>query len=108
MKMNRGAKHPDRKRLFVSARGAGTIQVIDTTANKIAAEFEACNDASGMAVTPDGGKLYVTCGPANQVSVIDTSTYKRIAQIAVGTAPSGVALSEPPPPLDGRPELLWP
>ena len=93
--------HPDGKRVFVSAAGAGKVHVLDTGANRIVAEFEACNGASSMALTPDGHKLYVTCGPANQVAVIDTSTYKRLAQVAVGVTPASVVVREPTPPSDG-------
>jgi YVTN family beta-propeller protein len=93
--------HPDGKRVFVSAAGAGKVQVLDTSANRIVAEFEACNGPSSMALTPDGHKLYVTCGPANQVSVIDTSTYKRLAQVSVGVRPVSVVVRDPNPPSDG-------
>jgi YVTN family beta-propeller protein len=54
--------HPDGKRVFVSAAGAGKVQVLDTSANRIVADFEVGNGPSSMAFTPDGHKLYVTCG----------------------------------------------
>jgi YVTN family beta-propeller protein len=88
------ALHPEGKRVFVSAPGAGKVHVLDTGSNAIVAELDACQGASRMALTPDGSKLYVTCGPANEVAVIDTATSRRLARVPVGVTPSHIAVRD--------------
>ncbi len=63
--------HPDGKHVFVSAGGAGTVQVLDTATNAIVAEVPVGKRPWNMALTPDGAKLYVACGRSNAVTVID-------------------------------------
>jgi YVTN family beta-propeller protein len=74
--------------------------VLDTSANRIVAEFEVDDGPSSMAVTPDGRKLYVTRGPANRVSVVDASSYKPLAQVSVGVRPVSIMVSESNPPFE--------
>jgi YVTN family beta-propeller protein len=59
--------HPDGKRIFVSATGAGTVQAIDMTTNKIVAELEACDGPSDVGPTPSGSNL----PPSPRLRILD-------------------------------------
>ena len=74
--------HPDGKRVYVSAGGDGTVQVIDTATNTIIAAIPVGKRPWNMALTPDGRKLYVACGRSNAVAVVDTRSNTKIADVA--------------------------
>jgi YVTN family beta-propeller protein len=84
--------HPDGKRVYVSAGGDGTVQVIDTATNTISATVAVGKRPWNMALTPDGNKLYVACGRSDAVAVVDTRSNTKIADVPVGKLPWGVAI----------------
>ena len=84
--------NPDGKRVYVSAGGDGTVQVIDTATNAIIATTPVGKRPWNMALTPDGRKLYVACGRSNAVAVVDTQSNQKIAEGPVGELPWGVVI----------------
>lgn len=71
----------------------GTVSVIDTTSDTVAATIKVGNDPYGVAVTKDGKKVYVTDYKAYKVSAIDTTTNKVTSTVPVGKTPVGVAVT---------------
>src|SRR5215471_17546506 len=71
----------------------GTVSVIDTTSNTVAATIPVGSAPTGVAVTPDGSRVYVTNFNDNTVSVIATASNMVTAVITVGDSPFGVAVS---------------
>jgi YVTN family beta-propeller protein len=71
----------------------GTVSVIDTTSNTVAATIAVGNEPFGVAVTPDGSTVYVTNLLSNTVSVIDAASNTVTATIGVGSGPLGVAVT---------------
>ena len=84
--------HPDGKRVFVTSGGNGSVQVIDTSSQRIVAEVPVGRRPWNMALTPDGRKLYVACGRSNAIAVVDATSYAKTGEIAVGSLPWGVAI----------------
>ena len=71
----------------------GTVLVINTATNAVAATSPVGNYPIGVAASPDGSRVYVANDSSNTVSVIDTATNAVAATIPVGNAPIGVAVS---------------
>jgi YVTN family beta-propeller protein len=87
---------PDGRRVYVADQAAGTVSVIDTASNTVAATVRASEPAA-VAVSPDGRYAYVTnfgvgIGPGN-VSVIDTANNTVTATIPTGVTPGSIAIS---------------
>ena len=71
----------------MTSPGGGTVSVIDTATNSVAATISLgiSQNPFGVAITPDGTRAYVTISfPNNFVSVIDTATNTVVATIPVG------------------------
>jgi YVTN family beta-propeller protein len=102
---------PNGARLYVANQN-GTVSVINTADNTVAATITGLYYASAVAVSPDGKTVYVTnraqmsfddmcgsdpfCGgppPGGTISVIDTITNTITHTITVGYEPSGVTVS---------------
>ena len=80
----------------MTSPGGGTVSVIDTATNTVAATISLGTNQNpfGVAITPDGTRAYVTINfPNNFVSVIDTATNTVVATIPVGAGPIGVAIT---------------
>jgi len=84
--------HPGGKWVYVTSGGAASVQVIETTSEKVIAEIPVGKRPWNMAITRDGRKLYVACGRSDSVAVIDTASRRKIAEIPVGQLPWGVAI----------------
>jgi YVTN family beta-propeller protein len=87
---------PDGKHVYVTdLNRPGSILVIDTTNNTVAATVSIAN-TEGVAVNTDGKHAYVTSFSADplvngNVAVLDTAT--KIAMVPVGRFPAGVAVA---------------
>jgi YVTN family beta-propeller protein len=78
--------------VYVSNGGDGTVSVIETKSNTVAATIKVGKRPWNMALTPDGKKLYVANGRSDNISVIDTVTQQVVQTIAVGKLPWGVVI----------------
>lgn len=83
---------PDGGELYVS-NAAGSISVIDTSTDVVAATMAAGAGASGLAVSPSGANLYIANAAAGTVSVLDLATRRQLAVIRVGEQPATLTLS---------------
>ncbi|MGH6847501.1 MAG: beta-propeller fold lactonase family protein [Methylocella sp.] len=72
---------------------SGSVSVIDTATNMVAATVTVGGNPTYVAVTPDGQHAYVTNGMDGTVSVIATATNMVAATVTVGRAPEGVAIT---------------
>ena len=70
---------------------SGTVSVIDTTKNTLAATISVGTFPAGVAITPDGTRVYVA-NILNSISVIDTATNAVVATISSGQFPTGLAI----------------
>ncbi len=87
---------PDGTKAYVTrggGTGAGSISVIDTATNAVAATITAGINAWNLAITPDGTRAYVPNTGENNVDVISIATNTITATIPVGVAPRSVAIS---------------
>ncbi|HKR62760.1 MAG TPA: hypothetical protein VJZ00_03425, partial [Thermoanaerobaculia bacterium] len=89
-------------RLYVTNERAGTIQLIDTTTDRVVTTFRIGNRPRGMAVSPDGTKLYVAVSwwrngkPRSGIEgirTLDARTLKLLREFRAGTDPECVAVS---------------
>ena len=79
---------------YIANAGDGTVSVIDTATNAVAATIDVGGSPFGVAVHPDGATIYVTNNNDATVSVIDAATNAVTATIPVGGGPVyGVAVT---------------
>ena len=86
----------DSRYAFVTNRDAGTVSVIDLTADRIIANVRVGARPWGIGLTSDGKFLYTANGPSNDVSVIDTASLNVVATVRVGKTPWGIAIGPAP------------
>jgi YVTN family beta-propeller protein len=82
---------PDATKVYVTNQ-EGTVSVIATATDTVAATIRVGNRPYGVAITPDGAKLYVT-NQEGTISVIATATNTVTATIQVGNRPYGATRS---------------
>jgi YVTN family beta-propeller protein len=79
-------------RAYVANSKAGTVSVIDTTANPMAvvATVPVGVFPNGVALSPDGSQVYVTNFNGNSLSILATATNTVVGTVPVGDHPDGV------------------
>lgn len=85
---------PDGRQIWVNFAHPrnDTVQVIDTTTNKIVKTFIPGKAVLHMEFTPRGEQVYVSVRDADRVDVFDTNTLERIGEISADK-PSGIFLT---------------
>ena len=84
---------PARKTLYVVARDAKRIDVLDVEAGKVTRSIACPARPGGLTVSPDGGELYVTCGgPQGVVCIAAVASGKIDRTIPVGHTPGAPVL----------------
>lgn len=85
---------PDGRQIWVNFAHPrnDTVQVIDTTINKIIKTFTPGKAVLHMEFTPRGEQVYVSVRDADRVDVFNTNTLERIGEIAADK-PSGIFLT---------------
>jgi YVTN family beta-propeller protein len=85
---------PDGKKVFVSSTDTGTVKVIDTTTDTIAASIDVGAKPAGIAITPDGHLVIAAVGGADEAVIIDASTNAVLRHVPVGQAHSSCITSD--------------
>jgi DNA-binding beta-propeller fold protein YncE len=81
---------PKRRRLFVSALGNNTVEVIDVFSGKVIHGIEGLSEPQGPLYVPDFDKLYVANAGNGKVNVYDGATYTLRKSIDVGEDPDNM------------------
>jgi len=79
-----------RKRLFVSALGNNTVEVIDTFAGRVIRSIKGLGQPQGPLYVPGFDKLYVANAENGKVNVYDGATYTLKKTIDFGVDPDNV------------------
>lgn len=79
-----------RKRLFVSALGNNTVEVIDVFAGRVIRSIQGLSEPQGPLYVADFDKLYVANAGDGKVNVYDGATYALQKAIEVGEDPDNV------------------
>src|SRR5258707_494440 len=79
-----------RKRLFVSALGNNTVEVIDTFAGRVIRSIKGLSQPQGPLYVPGFDKLYVANAENGKVNVYDGATYTLKKTIDFGVDPDNV------------------
>src|SRR5205823_11536478 len=79
-----------RKRLFVSALGNNTLEVIDVFAGKVIRSIKGLSQPQGPLYVPGFDKLYVANAEDGKMRVYDGATYTLKKTIDFGTDPDNV------------------
>jgi YVTN family beta-propeller protein len=79
-----------RKRLFVSALGNNTVEVIDTFAGKVIRSIKGLSQPQGPLYVPGFDKLYVANAENGKMNVYDGATYTLKKTIDFGVDPDNV------------------
>src|SRR5438874_12386697 len=83
-----------RRRLFVSALGNNTLEVIDVFAGRVIHSIKGLAQPQGPLYVPDVDKLYVANAEAGKVRVYDGATYTRRKTIDFGKDPDNMRYDE--------------
>jgi YVTN family beta-propeller protein len=78
---------------YVTNSDSGSVSVINTGSNRVAATISVGNSPVGIALPPDGHFAYVANFGDGTVSVVNTATNSVTAAIPVGINPWGVAIN---------------
>ncbi len=81
---------PKRRRLFVSALGNNTVEVIDVFSGKVIHSIEGLSEPQGPLYVPAFDKLYVANAGNGKVNVYDGATYTLRKSIDVGEDPDNM------------------
>jgi DNA-binding beta-propeller fold protein YncE len=79
-----------RKRLFVSALGNNTVEVIDVFSGKVIHSIEGLSEPQGPLYVPEFDKLYVANAGNGKVNVYDGATYTLRKSIEIGEDPDNM------------------
>ena len=79
-----------RKRLFVSALGNNTVEVIDTFAGRVIRSIKGLSQPQGPLYVPSFDKLYVANAESGKMNVYDGATYTLKKTIDFGVDPDNV------------------
>ena len=71
---------PDGRELWVAARAAGSIAVLDTSTLEIAARIPLAGVPIRIAMTPDGRTALVTCAGSAELVAFDVATHRELAR----------------------------
>jgi len=73
---------------------AGSISVIETTANEVSGSYLVGYEPTRGVISADNSRLYISNFGSNNIAVYDIDLGKIIAYFPVGTHPDALALSE--------------
>ncbi|MFZ0885832.1 MAG: hypothetical protein WAN14_20685 [Candidatus Acidiferrales bacterium] len=79
-----------RKRLFVSALGNNTLEVIDVFSGRVIHSIQGLSEPQGPLYVPDFDKLYVANAGDGKVNVYDGATYTLRKSIELGEDPDNM------------------
>src|SRR5205085_2268296 len=79
-----------RKRLFVSALGNNTVEVIDTFAGRVVHSIKGVNAPQGPLYVPEVDKLFVADAGDGKVNIYDGATYQLRKSIDFGADPDNL------------------
>jgi len=79
-----------RKRLFVSALGNNTVEVIDTFAGRVIHSIKGVNAPQGPLYVPEVDKLFVADAGDGKVNIYDGATYQLRKSIDFGADPDNL------------------
>jgi YVTN family beta-propeller protein len=82
----------DGRAVYVSGDGSSSVDVIDTSSDKVVKTINVGKAPNGVALTPDDRLLVVTVYGEDRVAFVDTSTQAVVANLAV-PKPHTVAIS---------------
>jgi DNA-binding beta-propeller fold protein YncE len=72
------------KRVFVSALGNGTVEIVDFTKGQRTGQIKGLKEPQGVAFVPSNGALYVASGGDGSVRSFDSHTLKPLQSVALG------------------------
>ena len=78
---------------YVTNSGSGTLSVVDTTSNTVAATVGVGAAPRGLAVNVTANRAYVANSGNGTLSVIDTTSNTVVATVGVGVLPQGIAVA---------------
>ena len=79
-----------RRRLFLSALGNNTVEVIDTFAGRVVQSIRGLNLPQGVLYVPDVDKLFVANAGDGSVKIFDGSTYALRKTLEIGEDPDNL------------------
>ncbi len=86
--------HKDGKRLFVAARDAHQVAVVELPGGKVLQRIALPGEPTSMALSADGATLYVTAAaPKSIVCAVDTASGKISFTLPAGHTATGVAVA---------------
>jgi len=85
---------PDGTKLFVSSGDSGSVKVLDTESDTIAASIDVGAKPAGLSITPDGKLVVAAVGGADQAVLIDVSRNAVARRVSVGQAHSSCITSD--------------
>jgi YVTN family beta-propeller protein len=77
-------------RLYVAHSGANSVEVIDTTSDKVVATIPDTAGVHGIAVANDLGKGFTSNGGSNDVTIFDLKTSKATGNVKTGQNPDSI------------------
>ncbi|MFQ5876895.1 MAG: hypothetical protein ACE5JH_04265 [Acidobacteriota bacterium] len=88
---------PDDGLLYVTARDAGGLLVVDPSARRVIREIDVGVRPHGVVLSRDCRLAYVSDAGADEVAVVDLRRGERVGTLPAGSSPAGLALDR-----DGR------
>jgi YVTN family beta-propeller protein len=88
------AVSPDGARAFLSERLAGSVAILDTARNEVAARLAVGRIPWGIGISSDGSRVVVANRLNNSVSIIDPTMPAVIATVSVGAQPVEVVIAD--------------
>jgi YVTN family beta-propeller protein len=85
--------NPDTHRLYVTGQGSAVIQVVDTSAERVASTIAVGYQMFGLSIDVATNKIYVANPQADSVYVIDATTGRLLTAIPLNVIPFGVAVN---------------
>jgi YVTN family beta-propeller protein len=85
---------PDGMKVFVSSSDSGSVKVLDTATDTIAASIDVGAKPAGLTITPDGALVVAAVGGADEAVIIDVSRNAVARHVAVGQAHSSCVTSD--------------
>lgn len=84
----------ERQRLFVSALGNGTVEVIDLRAGRVVHEIKGLEEPQGVLYEPASKRLFVACGGDGTVRAYNAKTFAPLGKVALGDDADNVRWDE--------------
>jgi YVTN family beta-propeller protein len=82
------AQQASKLRILQTNYAGDSIQIIDTSTNKIVGEIKGIEAGHGIVAAPDGSRIYVAEEAGNTVTVIDGKTLKEMQRIPLSGNPN--------------------